>query len=170
MPEWLQKSALFEEEERDEWVGVYNLAGLPWPAKYDIPGACCMPDGADAADAQPGQAGPPGARSHEIPSRLARSDSDMDIDDPVLPDLPKMSLQAALESTAAVAQAAASGQSCGKWHGLLSASYSLSMQSCMVWQPCISCARAASLWHGVDADAQRSLFPPCCKSIGVAGM
>ena len=115
MPEWLQKSALFEEEERDEWVGVYKLAGLPWPAKYDIPGACCMPDDADAANAQPGQAGPPSAPNLEIPSRLARSDSDMEIDDPVLPVVPKISLQAALESTAAVAHAAASGQSCGEW-------------------------------------------------------
>ena len=130
VPEWLQKSALFEEEERDEWVGVYELAGLPWPAKYDIPGACCMPDGADAAAAQPGQAGPPLEPSHENPSRLARSESDMDIDDPALPVVPKMSLQAAIKSTPVVAQAAASGQSCGEWHCLLSASCSPSMQSC----------------------------------------
>ena len=122
VPEWLQKGTLFEEEEREEWVGVYKLAGRPWPAKYDISGACCLPEGADAAAAQPEGAdaaaarpGPPGAPRHKTKSRLARSDSDMDIDDPVLPDLPKRSLLAALESTAAVARAAASGQSCGEW-------------------------------------------------------
>ncbi len=114
MPEWLQQGVLFEEEERDEWVGVYKLAGRPWPAKYDIPGACCMLDGAGAAAAQPAPAGQPSKPNHETVSRLARSDSDMDIDDPVLPELPKKSLHVASESMLAVAQAAASGQSCGE--------------------------------------------------------
>ena len=127
MPEWLQQGVLFEEEERDEWLGVYKLAGRPWPTKYDIPGACCMPDGAGAAAAQPGPAGQPSKPDHKPASRLARSNSDMDIDEPALPELPRTSLHAAPESMLAVAQAAASGQSCGEWRCSQFASDLLSM-------------------------------------------
>ena len=132
-PEWLQKGVLFEEqEERDEWVAIYKLASQPWPAKYDVPGGCCVPKRARGAAAKQGLRAP---GRHKTRSRLSGSESDMEIDDPMLPDMPKKSLYeafkgtSAVESTAALAQAAVSGQSCGEQHRPLSASRVLRMSA-----------------------------------------
>ena len=124
---------LFEEqEEREEWVAIYKAAGQPWPAKYDVPGGCCAPKRARGAAAKQGLRAP---GRHKTRSRLSGSDSDMEIDDPGLPDMLKKALYeafkgtAALESTVAGAQAAVSGQSCGEQHRPLSASRVLRMSA-----------------------------------------